>query len=107
MTRTTPDETGSWSADVAGFAAEHGVEQLLSPLLEMTRRLLPTAGTLEIRLDEDPEIADFRSIVFAVRVAGLTVSQAVAVQHRWCEEMLQIYLYPRSCPFVLELDSVE
>jgi hypothetical protein len=101
---TTTVETTHWSPEVAAYAAEQGVEDCLLPHWEMTRRLFPNARRIEVFLEDDPEIANLRFIVFQVAVAGLDVSQAVELQHRWCDESLQCCPPPRNSPFVLGLE---
>lgn len=70
------------SADVLAFAAEHGVADYLAALLEMTRRIFPTAP-IRTLVEEDAEIADMRYILLEVDVAGLDVDQLVEAQHQW------------------------
>ena len=78
-------------ADVAAFAAENGVTDYVAPLLELTRRLFPTAP-IEVLVEEDAEDRDVRYILFRVDVEGLTVDELVASQQRWSAGLF------RHCP---------
>ena len=69
-------------AEVLAFAAEHGVADYLPALLEMTRRIFPTAP-IKTQVVEDAETPEDRYIVFEVDVDGLDVDRMVATQHEW------------------------
>ena len=101
-------ETGlALPADVRAFAAAQGLEQLLAPLPEMTKCIFPSARRLEGTLEEDPEIAGLRFIVFEVEVAGLDVPGAVSARRQWLREVLRYCPPPGACAFVLGLELVK
>jgi hypothetical protein len=100
MAETTP----TLPADVIAYAAEHGVEQFLLPHLEITKRHFPSARRIMVVLEEDPEIANMRYIVYWVEVSGLGVSQAVEAHHAWVRDSLQCCSPPIDSPFVLHMD---
>jgi hypothetical protein len=79
-------------ADVLAYAAKHGVEGCLRPLLEMTQDLFPCAARLEVFLEEDPEIADLKFIVFLVGFVGTNADQVYEAREQWIRES------PKSCP---------
>ena len=83
--------------EVVSFAREQGVEQYLSPLIELARQVYASATKFEVFVEDDPEIAD-RYIVFELD-APLNVDEAVAADHHWHEGWLRIYNYPRTCIF--------
>src|SRR5438132_13851147 len=72
--------------EVWAFAEQHGVRAYLYPLLELVRRLFPQAP-LTVLLEDDPEIANDWHIVFEADRHGLDVSQLVAAQRRWSQEI--------------------
>src|SRR2546428_750710 len=79
-----PTSPQNWPPDVAAFAKEQHVEEFLPKVLDLIRRIFPSAAGLNVVVTEDPEIADDKHIVFEVQAAGLGVPQAVACEMRWC-----------------------
>jgi hypothetical protein len=75
--------------EVLAFAAEKGVTPYLGPMLELVRRIFPTAP-FTVKVEEDPEIEDYRHIVFDVEVNGMDVSQIVAAEREWSSRVFQI-----------------
>jgi hypothetical protein len=90
-----------WPTEVVSFAITHNLDSYLEPLLEITRRLFPTARRLAVRVDKDPEIRDEAHIAFEVEVAGLTPVEAVAADREWGRELFRIHPSPRQHDFVL------
>ena len=95
---------GVWSADVLAFAVEHQVEHCLHPLLEATHRIFPTARSVKVSVEEDPELRDNTQIVFDVQVAGLSLSESKAARRQWHEALLSVYRPTRKLVFCLLLD---
>src|SRR5262245_61647571 len=75
--------------DVTAFAASHGVAQPVSLVLEITRRVFPSAG-LELHLEAE-DVED-RHILVEVDVSGLDDARVGAAPTEWTDEMF------RSCP---------
>jgi hypothetical protein len=71
-----------WSSGVEGAAASHGADQYLPPLVEMSRRIFPSARCLKVQMEDDPVIEDDCCLVFVIE-APLSVSEAVAAIGRW------------------------
>lgn len=94
------------SNEVAPFAAEHGVDQYLPRVLEMTRRVFPGARRMDVFVEEDAEVPDDRRIIIEVEVP-LPVPEAVAAHHHWAHEMSQSCPSPNSWVFVLGMEVVE
>lgn len=92
-------------AEVIQLAIEEGVEEYLPAVLEMTRRLFPSASPFEVLLDEDPEIADDRHILISVRIPG-TASEAAAARSLWCGEISNCCPAPSVCVFRIRLRLV-
>ena len=77
-------------ADVIAFAAEQGVGEYLPAVLEMTRQVFSRAASISVLLEDDPEIADWRKIVFEIDIAGWEdVDQLVAAQQQWTASLFQ------------------
>jgi hypothetical protein len=91
--------------EVLAFAAEQGVAAYLPTILATTERLFPNALRLAVRLDEDPEIANDRHIVFEVGVP-LDVPEALAAQRRWNDALFTYCPAPLVCVFRLSMDLV-
>ncbi len=89
--------------EVVGFAREQGVEQCLPELIALSRRSFPSATRFEIQLDEDPEIADDRHIVFRLAVP-LEVLESPAADRPWIEGLYRLCPKALVCVFRLSLD---
>jgi hypothetical protein len=77
--------------EVLAFAAEQRVSEYLPIVLALARRLFPREP-MTVRVDDDPEIEDYRKIAIEVDVTGWQTPQLVAVQQQWTEQLI------RSCP---------
>jgi hypothetical protein len=84
--------------DVVAFAREQGVEQYLTPLIELARQVYSTATRFEVLTEDDPEIANDRHIVFELDVA-LDVEQALEADERWREGLFRVVPAPLVCVF--------
>jgi hypothetical protein len=103
---TIPATTWQWPADVLAFAAQHQVVDYLDPLRDATRRLFPTANSLRVFLECDPEIRDDWHIVFEVRAPKQDVPDFVQAVHSWTDEKYRICPAPLVCTFLLTLHRV-
>jgi hypothetical protein len=106
---STPSSTPSlesWPPDVLEFPARHQVSDLLDPLRPALDRLFPTAHSVRVRLEEDPEIRDDYHLVFDVRVPRSEVPDFPAAKRRWHEELFRLSPAPRDCLFRLTLVRV-
>ena len=83
--------TWTWPPDVLAFAAAQGVSAYLNPLLDATRRVFP-GTSLETVVEDDPEVADDRRIVFRVDVTGWLADEIFKAENLWTEELF------RCCP---------
>jgi hypothetical protein len=94
----------TFSPEVAAFAAAHQAEHCLQPLLEATYRIFPTACSVKVSVEEDPELHDNTQIVFDVQVAGLSLDQVRAARRQWHEAMLSVFRPTRKLLFCLLLE---
>jgi hypothetical protein len=92
-----------WPAEVLAFAAGKQMERYLDPLLQVTRRIFPSARRLKASVKQDPEIQDETHIVFEVELAGLTPAEAAAAEGEWTRELHRIYPSPGPHDFHLLL----
>src|SRR5262249_50860847 len=81
-------------ADVLSFAAQNQVQAYLDPLRHLTRRLFPTASSLRVTLEDDPEIPNDWHIVFEVHVSPVDVPDYRAAKRLWRDEFRKIYSDP-------------
>src|SRR5689334_15406000 len=86
------------ASEVATFAREQGVEQYVRGLVALSQRTFPSATRFEVLLDEDPEIADDRHILFRLAVP-LDVPQSLAADRQWIEGLYQLCPKPLVCVF--------
>ncbi len=97
---------GQWPADVLDFAVRHQLDSYLDPLLAATRKVYPTARSLRVSLELDPELRDVWSIVFDVEVPREDIPDYVAALRRWTDELFRICPAPHVCTFSLVLTPV-
>jgi hypothetical protein len=69
------------SPDVLAFAREQGVEQYVPAVIELTRRLYPTATRFDVFLEDDPEIANDRHIILELDVRTAWMSRSPCNRH--------------------------
>lgn len=87
MTQPTPvAHLSALPPEVLTFAAEQGVTDYLPAVLEMTRRIFPDVP-LTVLVEDDPEIANDRHIVFEVDVTALNEAQLRERRQRWIREI--------------------
>lgn len=84
--------------DVLTFAREQEVEQYLPALIELARQVYPTATRFDVFIEDDPEVADDRHIVFELDVP-LDVEQALEADRHWREGLFRICPAPLVCVF--------
>jgi hypothetical protein len=99
----TPSSSWQWPADVLEFAARNQVADYLDPLLQATPGVFPTARSIRVFLESDPEIRDDWHIVFEVRVPKRDLPHPVKSQHFWIDELYRICPAPLVCTFRLRL----
>lgn len=92
--------------EVVELAAEERVEEYLPKVIEMTRRLFPSASRFEVLLDEDPEIADDRHILMSVGIHG-SMSDAVNGRWQWCDGLGACCPAPLTCVFRIRLRLIQ
>ena len=82
--------TWQWPADVLELARREEIDDQLDPLLEATRRLFPTARSIRVYMEGDPELRDVRYITYEVRVLRDDVPDCLAADRSWYEELRRI-----------------
>ena len=89
-------------------AAEHGADQYIAPLADMTRRVFCDVRTVRLHLEDDPvtEDADDWRIVFRVEVACPAESAAKEIR-TWYRELFDTCPAPKACLFSLALRVVD
>jgi hypothetical protein len=95
--------TYPWPADVLAYATKFNVAAHLEPLRQVTLRQFPTARSLRVYLEVDPEIRDLTFLVFEVSVPRQDVPHYVAAKRQWHDAFYGRLPRPRQCPFVLSL----
>jgi len=95
-----------WPAEVLAFAAQRELQEYLQPMLDATRHIFPTALSIQVTLDPDPEIRDLAFIVFNVDVPRLSPTEYLAAQHQWNEQLVRLRPYPVIDGFILLPRSV-
>jgi hypothetical protein len=93
-----------WPADVVALATEQNMQAYLDPLLAATWQIFPTADWVKVSVVQDPEIRDFRQIVFRVRCRAGEVSETLNLMRQWNEAQSRVCPPPYTLLFVLDLD---
>ena len=102
-TVSTVSPAWQWPADILTFATQHKVAAFLDPLLVATRKVYPTARSVRVFLEDDPEIRDDWHIIFEVRVPKVDIPDYVAATDSWTWELFRICPAPLACIFRLTL----
>jgi hypothetical protein len=90
--------------DALDFAAEQGVAQYLPPLLELLPRVFLNARNFTVTVEDDPELANERHIVFDVYLPSMG-PEVLEAKHRWNRETLQICPATQICLFRLVMNQ--
>jgi hypothetical protein len=91
--------------EVCAFAREQGVEQYLTPLIELSYQVFPEASRSQFLLDIDPDIPDDRHIVIRLAVR-LEVPASLVADQKWIEGLSRLCPKSHTCVFRLSLDLV-
>jgi hypothetical protein len=102
----TSPHTYPWPADLLAFAVRNRVDAYLEPHLAVVRKLFPTAASVRVFLEPDPEIRDCWYIVFEVKVPKDDVADYVAAKRLWYDAKSRIYPATPVCSFCLTLIPV-
>jgi hypothetical protein len=101
------DTAWTWSPEVLAFAKEAGVIEYLDQLLKETRDLFPDAPAPRVRVDNDPEIFNLRTIVFELDIPYVGTDHYLKSQRRWIDALCRVCPAPLTCVFCLLLTPVE
>src|SRR5260370_36512768 len=86
-------------AEVVAYATKQGLEACLRPLLEMTQALFGSPCGLELFLEDDPEIADLKFIVFQLAGPARDAARIHEARERWIRASLKCSPPPCAFPF--------
>ena len=103
MSAVTDLKTWQWPPEVVTYAMKFNVADYLEPLRQATLRLFPTAQSLRIYLQDDPEIRDLTFLIFELRVPEADIPNWLEAYSRWEDEFYGLLPRPHQCPFVLHL----
>jgi hypothetical protein len=103
MSALTDAKTWQWSPEVVAYAAKFNVADYLEPLRQMTLQLFPTATSLGVYLEDDPEIRDLTYLIFEIQVPEQDVPNWRDARRRWSDELFALQPPPYQCPFALRL----
>lgn len=71
------------SREVKAFAQEHGLTPYLPAIVDVFLRIFKDAKKMSVEVDDDPEIAGLRHLLFAVQVPWRTFEHADAARTAW------------------------
>ena len=103
-TTATPLPIPAVSPEVLAFAEQEGVTAYLPAVLEMGRRIFPTAP-MAVIIEGDPEIANDWHIVIEVAVPDLSADRLFALREQWIREIFEHCPSTHVCVFRLGMVS--
>ena len=106
MSALTDVQTGPWSPEVLAYAAKFDVADYLEPLRQATLQVFPSATSLRVYLEDNPEIRELTFLVFEVQVPERDVPNWLKRSNRWDSAFYSILPRPYQCPLVLDLRTV-
>jgi hypothetical protein len=74
--------------DVEAFAAEKGAAAYLAGVVSLVRQIVPN-HSIAVRVEDDPELAYNRTIVFTVEVHGWDAEMLAEADHRWATDIFK------------------
>jgi hypothetical protein len=89
--------------EIQAFAEQSGVAPYLPAVLELLPRTFPTARRFVALVEDDPEIANDRHIVFEVFVPEIN-EETRAARRRFTEGLFACCPSPLVCVFRLSID---
>ncbi len=92
------------SPEVEAFAKERGLAPYLPALAETLQRVFAEARCLKAEIEEDPEIANLRHLLFSAEVPWPTYEQARLARNLWYQETADVCPAPLLCEFRLHID---
>jgi hypothetical protein len=93
-----------WPAEVVTFAEDRQIRAVLEPMRRATLRFLPNADAIKVYLEDDPDIAGRRYIVFHVQVAGVRFPKSQEILQAWLDDLPQGFPVLLDDLFHLRLD---
>ena len=103
MSALTDVQTGPWTPEVLAYAAKFEVADYLEPLRQATLRLFPSATSLRVYLEDNPEIRELTFLIFEVQVPECDVPNWRDAHRRWSDAFYSLLPRPHQCPFALRL----
>ncbi len=86
--------------EVQAFAAEKGVSDYLSPVIDVARKAFPLSA-LAVSLGQDAEDETHRYIAIDIDAAGKTAEELLAGQRSWSAGLARVCPSPHAVYFVL------
>jgi hypothetical protein len=106
MTATTSASPIVVPEDVQAFAVAQKVDAYLPGFVEAARKAFPGA-TIQVFLEDDPEIENDWRIVVHAQGARLTLEQALEARNAYYREVFAVCPAPLVCAFRLRLELAE
>jgi len=91
--------------EVAAFAAEQGVTDVLPAVLDLTRRVFPHARLI-LAVEDDPEIANDRHVVINAEDVDVPGAEATANIWEWHRGLLAVCPAPLAAVFRMTVRGV-
>lgn len=100
LAATVAKKTLSLPPDVLALAKEQGVDAYLPAMIEVLHEVFGEDRAFAVEVEEDPEVADLRNILFTVE-GTWTPEEGRALQLMWYDKTSAICPAPLICTFRL------
>lgn len=97
--------TMAWDHEVQAFAEAHGLVELLPKLVDAARRIFPDNEGVSVYAEDDPEIANERSIMIDVVDPYSSVEEYMRRKKLWHQTLFTLEGTPHRCLVVLRVRS--
>jgi hypothetical protein len=96
----------TWDQEVQAFAETHGLVDLLPKLVEAVREIFPDQEGLSVYVEDDPEIANERSLILDVVDPHSSLDEYMRRIDQWHQALFRLEGSPHRCLVVLRVRSI-
>lgn len=90
MNSTTLPPTFDWPPDVLAFADSLGLRSALTPMRDATLAIFPALTGLRVFVEKDPELSDWRYLVFEATIPRMESAERQATRAAWVAELRRL-----------------
>ena len=95
----------TWDQETQAFIEANGLGELLPKLVEAVRQIFPDNEGLSVYVEDDPEIADLRSVMIDVVDPHSSLDEYMRRRDLWHEALFRLEGKPHRCLVCLRIRS--